>query len=54
MEEFINPPDVLAEELTVIKQQFVKVLTGMYHSRIDYPIQNNDEPEEEPADQEAQ
>jgi membrane-associated HD superfamily phosphohydrolase len=34
-------------ELTRIKEQFVKVLTGMYHSRIDYPTQNEIESEKE-------
>jgi putative nucleotidyltransferase with HDIG domain len=28
------------KEVSVAKQQFVKVLTGMYHHRLDYPIQN--------------
>lgn len=27
-------------EVSTIKQQFVTVLTGMYHHRLDYPIQN--------------
>jgi putative nucleotidyltransferase with HDIG domain len=35
-------------ELTRIKEQFVKVLTGMYHSRIDYPSPNDTESEEKP------
>jgi putative nucleotidyltransferase with HDIG domain len=54
-ERQLDDSPLTLQELTVIKQQFVKVLTGMYHSRIDYPIQNSDKPEEEePADQEAQ
>lgn len=36
-------------ELTRIKEQFVKVLTGMYHSRIDYPVQNETESEPTPS-----
>ncbi|MGD8866239.1 MAG: HDIG domain-containing protein [Gemmatimonadales bacterium] len=36
-------------ELTRIKEQFVKVLTGMYHSRIDYPTQTETESEPEPS-----
>jgi putative nucleotidyltransferase with HDIG domain len=54
-EKQLDDAPLTLQELTIIKQQFVKVLTGMYHSRIDYPIQNNDEPEdEEPAALEAQ
>ncbi len=38
------------EEVNSIKQAFVKVLTGMYHHRLDYPVQNNQTPKaEEPA-----
>ncbi len=32
-------------ELSAIKEQFVNVLTGMYHQRIDYPAQRDDEAE---------
>jgi putative nucleotidyltransferase with HDIG domain len=53
-EKQLDDAPLTQQELTVIKQQFVKVLTGMYHSRIDYPTQNNDVPEEEePAALEA-
>jgi putative nucleotidyltransferase with HDIG domain len=53
-EKQLDDAPLTLRELTVIKEQFVKVLTGMYHSRIDYPTQNNDEQEEaEPVDQEA-
>lgn len=31
-------------EISIVKQQFVKVLAGMYHSRLDYPLQNNHAP----------
>ena len=30
------------KEITATKRQFVKVLTGMYHHRLDYPPQNHD------------
>jgi putative nucleotidyltransferase with HDIG domain len=41
-------------EISIIKQQFVKVLSGMYHSRIDYPIQNQHSSEAaEPAARET-
>jgi membrane-associated HD superfamily phosphohydrolase len=33
-------------EIDIIKQQFVKVLTSMYHHRLDYPLQNSQEAEE--------
>ncbi|UCC82939.1 MAG: HDIG domain-containing protein [Gemmatimonadota bacterium] len=37
-------------EIDIIKQQFVKVLTSMYHHRLDYPLQNSQAAEaEEPA-----
>jgi len=39
-------------ELTAIKRQFVKVLSGMYHHRLDYPAQSQrptPPPREEPA-----
>jgi putative nucleotidyltransferase with HDIG domain len=37
-------------EIDAIKQQFVKVLTSMYHHRLDYPLQNSRAAEaEEPA-----
>jgi putative nucleotidyltransferase with HDIG domain len=37
-------------EIDIIKQQFVKVLTSMYHHRLDYPAQNSQAAEaEEPA-----
>ncbi len=37
-------------EIDLIKQQFVKVLTSMYHHRLDYPLQNSQAAEaEEPA-----
>ena len=36
------------KEVNLAKEQFVKVLTGMYHHRLDYPIQsqNSEKPEE--------
>jgi putative nucleotidyltransferase with HDIG domain len=38
------------QEVSLIKQQFVKVLTSMYHHRLDYPLQNQQAPKaEEPA-----
>jgi putative nucleotidyltransferase with HDIG domain len=42
----LNDTPLTLKELTRIKEQFVKVLTGMYHSRIDYPSQNDAESEE--------
>ena len=40
-------------EITIVKQQFVKVLSGMYHSRLDYPLQNSQAPQaEEPPTRE--
>ncbi|NIR46200.1 MAG: HDIG domain-containing protein [Gemmatimonadetes bacterium] len=37
-------------EISVVKAQFVKVLTGMYHHRLDYPLQNrNTVAEQQPA-----
>jgi len=37
-------------EIEIVKQQFVKVLTSMYHHRLDYPVQNSQAAEaEEPA-----
>ncbi len=37
-------------EIDIIKQQFVKVLTSMYHHRLDYPLQNSQAAEaEEPG-----
>ncbi len=42
----LNDTPLTLQDLTRIKEQFVKVLTGMYHSRIDYPSQNGAEPEE--------
>lgn len=37
-------------EIDLVKQQFVKVLTSMYHHRLDYPLQNSQAAEaEEPA-----
>ncbi|NIN70603.1 MAG: HDIG domain-containing protein [Gemmatimonadetes bacterium] len=34
-------------EIDMIKQQFVKVLTSMYHHRLDYPLQNSQAAEAE-------
>jgi putative nucleotidyltransferase with HDIG domain len=38
-------------EVAIAKEQFVKVLTGMYHHRLDYPLQgqNSERPEEPKA-----
>ena len=37
-------------ELNTIKEQFVKVLSGMYHHRLDYPTAEGEpQPEEEPV-----
>lgn len=38
-------------EIDVVKRQFVKVLSGMYHHRLDYPVQSQQPvtPEGEPA-----
>ncbi|MGD8699797.1 MAG: HDIG domain-containing protein [Gemmatimonadales bacterium] len=44
----LNDTPLTLHELTRIKEQFVKVLTGMYHSRIDYPSPNDTESEEKP------
>lgn len=44
----LNDTPLTLHELTRIKEQFVKVLTGMYHSRIDYPSPNDTEPQEKP------
>lgn len=43
----LNDTPLTLRELTRIKEQFVKVLTGMYHSRIDYPTQTEVESEVE-------
>ncbi len=32
---------ITLREISTIKEQFVKVLSGMYHHRLDYPIPNN-------------
>ena len=48
-DEQLDDTPLTLRELTRIKEQFVKVLTGMYHSRIDYPTQNETESEPEPS-----
>lgn len=48
-DEQLDDTPLTLRELTRIKEQFVKVLTGMYHSRIDYPTQNEAESEPEPT-----
>ncbi len=43
---------VTLREITIIKEQFAKVLAGMYHHRIDYPATRHltDSPSEAPSD----
>ncbi len=44
-EKQLDEAPLTLREIGLIKQQFVKVLSGMYHSRLDYPLQNH-EPQE--------
>jgi len=46
----LNDTPLTLQELTRIKEQFVKVLTGMYHSRIDYPSQSDADSDEASGD----
>jgi cyclic-di-AMP phosphodiesterase PgpH len=49
-EHQLDEAPLTLREITVVKEQFVKVLSGMYHSRLDYPPQNNQTAKvEEPA-----
>ena len=43
----LDNSDLTFREITVIKETFVKILTGYYHSRIKYPNQKNIEDEQE-------
>lgn len=40
-ENQLDDAPLTLREITKVKEQFVKVLSGMYHSRLDYPLQNN-------------
>jgi putative nucleotidyltransferase with HDIG domain len=40
-ERQLDEAPLTLREISVIKEQFVKVLSGMYHSRLDYPIHNH-------------
>ncbi len=44
-EKQLDEAPLTLRQIGLIKQQFVKVLSGMYHSRIDYPQQNNERQE---------
>jgi putative nucleotidyltransferase with HDIG domain len=47
-EHQLDEAPLTLRELSIVKQAFLKVLSGMYHSRLDYPPQNNQK-EEGPA-----
>ncbi len=44
-EKQLDEAPLTLKEIGLIKGQFVKVLSGMYHNRLDYPVQNH-EPQE--------